>query len=76
MKQMSWKKSSFIIVILFVFVLIKTSANGHAARLDVDIPSNLANEDEIVFPGTTSTTVFIPMVYKNYPWISPFGIEL
>jgi hypothetical protein len=45
----------------------------------VDAGPNLAPQQDVnhspVLQSTGATTVHLPLVFRNYPWVSPFGVE-
>ncbi len=65
--------NAVLIMGIFVSALVFSTGRGGATVQNSgdigDLPLNSINAE------TDTSTLFLPVVMKNYPWISPFGVE-
>ncbi|MFN2150019.1 MAG: hypothetical protein ACK2T5_00385, partial [Anaerolineales bacterium] len=61
--------SLILVVAIFISGLAFSTDRGDAAVMGAE-PASVLAETNI-----DGTTVYLPVVMKNYPWISPFGLE-
>jgi hypothetical protein len=61
--------SLILVVAIFISGLVFSTDRGDAAVMGAE-PASVLAETNI-----DGTTVYLPVVMKNYPWISPFGVE-
>ena len=70
---------ALIIPTLVGFVLILSTRSGNASvsaayPLETEVLSSLPEEVHQL-TATETTTLYLPIIMKSYPWVSPFGIE-
>lgn len=65
--------NAVLITGIFVSALVFSTVRGGATTQDFEdsavLPKNWLSAE------TDTSTIFLPVVMKNYPWISPFGVE-
>ena len=61
--------SLFLVVAIFISGLTFSTDRGDAAVMAVEPVSDSGETN------TEAATIFLPVVMKDYPWVSPFGLE-
>ena len=61
--------SLILVVAIFISGLAFSTDRGDAAVMAVEPVSDSGETN------TEAATIFLPVVMKDYPWVSPFGVE-